>query len=58
MRSDYVNFKNYIQVDPGINQLQFFFIGDIWLDGIWKKWDHSTALQVDRIQPLLQKPKE
>lgn len=37
MRSDYVNFKNYIQVDPGINHLQFFFIGDIWLDGIWKK---------------------
>lgn len=25
MRSDYVNFKNYIKVDPGINHLQFFF---------------------------------
>ena len=25
MRSDYVNFKNYIQVDPGINHLQFFY---------------------------------
>lgn len=58
MRSDYVNFKNYIQVDPGINHLQFFLIGDIWLDGIWKEWDHLIALQVDRIQPLLQKPKE
>lgn len=41
MRSDYVNFKNYIQVDPGINHLQFFF-----------NWQHMIGWHLKRMRPL------